>query len=120
LLTKLAASGIPATHDYPVQVWRLGDEITFAALGGETVVDYALRLKAELGANTWVAGYSNDVMAYIPSERVRQEGGYEGATSMIPYTLPAPWAPGLEDRIVAAVKSLAAGPELSARRGAER
>jgi len=43
------------------------------------VVDYSLRLKRELaGPAVWVAGYSNEVMAYIPSLRVLREGGYGG------------------------------------------
>ncbi len=91
-------------YPYPVQTWTLGDGPRWAFLGGEVVVDYSLRLKRELGeGNTWVAGYSNDVMAYIPSERVLKEGGYEGATSMWYYTLPSPWAAGLEDSIVGEV-----------------
>src|SRR5262249_51358064 len=57
---------------YPVQVWGFGDQITWVALGGEVVIDYQIRLKKELPANRtlWVTGYANDVMAYIPSERV--------------------------------------------------
>ena len=40
---------IPDTYPhYPVQVWRLGDQLTWVALGGEVVIDYALRLKKEL------------------------------------------------------------------------
>jgi hypothetical protein len=74
-------------------------------LGGEVVVDYALRLKQELGAGTtWVAGYSNDVMAYIPSRRVLLEGGYEGATSMLYYGLPTSWAPQSEDLLIKEVR----------------
>jgi len=92
-------------YPYPVQTWVLGDGPRWAFLGGEVVVDYSLRLKKELGeANTWVGGYANDVMAYVPSERVLTEGGYEGATSMLYYALPSPWAPGLEDKIVNEVK----------------
>jgi neutral ceramidase len=92
-------------YPYPVQTWTLGNGPRWALLGGEVVVDYALRLKSELGeGNTWIAGYSNDVMAYIPSERVLEEGGYEGATSMRYYTLPSPWAAGLENKIVGEVK----------------
>ena len=88
------------TYPYPVQVWRLGD-VQFVLLGGEVVVDYALRLKSELqGKKTWVAGYSNDVMAYIPSRRVLNEGGYEGGEAMIYYGLPAPWTPNVEKLIV--------------------
>src|SRR5437667_9872642 len=38
-------------------------------------------LAVGLGRPLWVTGYANDVMAYIPSERVLKEGGYEGDTS---------------------------------------
>jgi hypothetical protein len=87
---------------YPVQAWRLGQDLYWVALGGEAVVDYSFRLKKELAKNgtVWVAAYANDVMAYIPSERVLKEGGYEGDTSMIPYGMPTKWAPGIEDKIV--------------------
>jgi len=90
---------IPLTHAYPIQAWRLGN-LAWAALGGEVVVDYALRLRAENQGPLWVFGYSNDVMAYIPSERVLAEGRYEGDTSMIPYGRPGPWSAGLEEKIV--------------------
>jgi neutral ceramidase len=108
LMEQLKRSGrVSPTYAYPVQVWRLG-ELTLAALGGEVVVDYSLRLKKELDeGRTWVAGYCNDVMAYIPSERVLNEGGYEGGGAMVYYGLPSPWAAGLEDRIVGRVKELA-------------
>jgi neutral ceramidase len=72
------------------------------------VVDYSLRLKSELGRKTtWVSSYSNDVMAYIPSRRVRLEGGYEGGDARYPYGLPAPWDPGIEEQIVAEAHKLA-------------
>lgn len=96
-------------YPYPVQVWQLGSGLTWVALGGEIVIDYQLRLKRELGENsTWVTGYANDVMAYIPSERVLEEGGYEGDTSMLYYQKPSKWKTGLEEKIVQAVRSLAA------------
>jgi cephalosporin-C deacetylase-like acetyl esterase len=105
LLQKLdQGSDLPATYPYPVQTWRLGRDLTLVALGGEVVVDYALRLKKELTpGKTWVMGYANDVMAYIPSLRVLNEGGYEGATSMIYYGLPSVWGPKVEELIVAEV-----------------
>lgn len=98
--------GIPlrAAYPYPVEVWQLGPGLSLVALGGEVVVDYSIRLKRELGhESTWVAGYSNDVMAYIPSLRVLKEGGYEGGGSMPIYGLPAVWAPKIEEIIVATV-----------------
>ena len=94
------------TYPYPVQVWRLGD-LTWVFLGGEVVVDYSLRLKRNLGSShTWVSGYCNDVMAYIPSLRVLKEGGYEGATAMIYYGLPASWSTDVETQIVDTVDRL--------------
>ena len=78
--------------------------LSLVTLGGEVCVDYSLRLKKELGhESTWVAGYANDVMAYIPSLRVLKEGGYEGGGSMPIYGLPAVWSPKIEETIVAAV-----------------
>ena len=102
LLQKIEQSGkLDQTYPYPVQTWQLGDQIQFAILGGEVVVDFALRLKSELrGPETWVAGFANDVMAYIASRRVLIEGGYEGATAMVYYGLPTSWALESEDLII--------------------
>jgi hypothetical protein len=94
-------------YPYPVQVWQFGTALTLIALGGEPVVDYALRFKGEYGwEDTWVAGYSNDVMGYIPSLRVLKEGGYEGGGAMINYGRPGPLAPEVEDVIARKVAEL--------------
>jgi hypothetical protein len=104
-----ASQPIPATYPYPIQLWQLGRKLTFITLGGEVVVEYALRLKGRYGADrTWVAGYTNDVMAYIPSRRVLSEGGYEGGGAMVYYGLPSPWAPSVEEDIAGAVDRLMA------------
>ncbi len=103
---QLEAKGDAAlAYKYPVQAWTLGD-LSWVALGGEVVVDYGLRLRNESPGQLWVFGYSNDVMAYIPNERVLKEGGYEGATSMKPYGRPSPWAAGLEEKIIGKAKEL--------------
>jgi len=71
------------------------------------VVDYSLRIQQELSqARSWVAGYSNDVMAYIPSRRVLMEGGYEGESAMIYYGLPTKWSPDVEEHIIREIRSL--------------
>src|SRR5207244_10072341 len=98
------------SYPYPVQAWQLGPDLTFVALGGEVVVDYSLRLKKELGRDTtWVAGYANDVMAYIPSLRVLKEGGYEGGGAMVYYGLPTVWGTQVEEQIVKGVHALVSG-----------
>jgi hypothetical protein len=100
-----AGHALPASYPYPISIWKLGSEVQWVFLGGEVVVDYAVRIKSELTANkSWVAGYSHDVMAYIPSRRVLTEGGYEGGGAMVYYGLPCPWSPEVEERIVAEVR----------------
>lgn len=96
-----AGQPLSPTYPYPIQVWRFGNDLTWAMLGGEVVVDYALRLKEELGdGRKLIAGYTNDVMAYIPSRRVLGEGGYEGAGAMVYYGQPTSWAPEVEELII--------------------
>lgn len=100
---------LPASYPCPVQAWRLGEEVTLVALGGEVVVDYVLRLRKELGPEgLWVAAYANDVFAYVPSRRVLQEGGYEPETSMLHYSHPGPFAPEVEDVLVGKVREVVA------------
>jgi len=109
LLRRLDREGsLPSRYPYPVQVWQFRDGLKLIMLGGEVVVDYSLRLKQAYGfAGTWVAGYSNDVFAYIPSVRVLKEGGYEGgAGENIPYGLASPFAPEVEEIIVRKVDEL--------------
>ena len=116
LLKQLETEGsLRQQYDCPVQVIRFGDDLTLVALPGETVVDYSLRLKSELsGAGdsaraVWVAGYSNDVFAYIPSRRVLLEGGYEAGGAMRYMTTVlqhGPFTPTVEETIVAKAHEL--------------
>lgn len=108
LLKELERDGkIRTTYPYLVQVVQFGDDLTLIALAGEVVVDYSLRLKAELtGRALWVAGYSNDVFGYVPSLRVLREGGYEGGGAMRYTELPGPFAPSVEKRVIDKVHEL--------------
>jgi hypothetical protein len=92
---------------YPIQAIRFDNGLTLVALGGEVVIDYQLRVKREFGASQMVvAGYSNDVMCYIPSKRILQEGGYEPVDSMIYYGQPGPFAGDVEDTIFEGIRSV--------------
>jgi hypothetical protein len=85
---------------YPIQAVRFGKDLTLVSLGGEVVVDYALRIKREFpDEKLIVAGYSNDVMCYIPSLRVLKEGGYEAVDSMMYYGQPGPFNEEVEETI---------------------
>jgi hypothetical protein len=119
MLKLLEAGKLPASVDLPVQVWTFGGGFRMVALGGETCVGYALRIKEELGKErTWVLGYANEVPGYIPTEQVLSEGGYEpgwdlthgralAAGSMMFYGWPTPFAPGIEERLMKVVRRLA-------------
>ncbi len=104
-----AGRALARSYPYPLQAWRLGDKINLITMGGEPVVDYSLKFKKQFGPGTWVAGYCNDVMTYIPSARVLREGGYEGGKAMIPYGQPAlRWGDNVEDLITAGAERLVA------------
>ncbi|WP_437221954.1 neutral/alkaline non-lysosomal ceramidase N-terminal domain-containing protein [Planctomicrobium sp. SH661] len=114
MLLEQIGSGHPLhpSYPYPVEVWKLGNEVSFVFLGGEVVVDYAIRLKENSGiaavpTSIWCASYSNDVMAYIPSRRVLLEGGYEAGGAMVYYGQPSIWAPEVEEIIVKSTLDLA-------------
>ena len=108
LLQKLdGGEKFAAAYPYPVHAWRLGGEMLVIGTGAETVVDYALRFKREFGPGTWVCGYADDMIAYIPSRRVWEEGGYEGGSNLYEYGRPAfRWAGDIEDCIAASVHKL--------------
>ncbi len=106
LLERLQQAPLDKTYPYPISVWQIGD-VQWIALGGEVVVDYSIRLKRERAAATmrlpesiWVMGYAHDVMAYIPSVRVLNEGGYEGGGAMVYYGQPTIWGSAIEELII--------------------
>jgi len=98
---------LPTTLPYFVQTWTFGNGLAMVFLPGEVVVDYSFRLKKEFdSARLWINAYANDVPCYIPSERILQEGGYEGGGAMIYYDKPTRFAPGIENMIVGTVHEL--------------
>jgi len=108
LLARLAKEGkLRDSYPYPVHVWMFGKDLLFIGLTGESVVDYCLRFKSEYGVdNTWVAGYHNELLSYIPSLRVLKEGGYEGTEGMYEYGLPGPYGHAIEEVIAGKVREL--------------
>lgn len=99
---KLASS-----HPYLVQVWKLGGVLTWISLSGEVVVDYSLKYKAKFGPQTWVNGYAHDLVCYIPSRRILNEGGGQEVGVPWDYGIPhREWDDDIELRIDAAVAEL--------------
>ncbi|MFM7593566.1 MAG: neutral/alkaline non-lysosomal ceramidase N-terminal domain-containing protein [Isosphaeraceae bacterium] len=108
-MLKLKQKGekFSTSYPYPLHAWQLGPDLLFIGMGAETVVDYALRFKKEFGVTTWVMGYADDMISYIPSRRVWEEGGYEGGFSLYEYGRPAfRWSGEVENVIAAGVHRL--------------
>lgn len=107
MLVRLkAGEKMISSYPYPIQVWTIGD-LPVVSLGGELVIEYAIKVKQMLGPDTFIFGYSNDVMNYIPSSTILKEGGYEGHTAHIVYGMPSTWQVGIESAILNEVFRLA-------------
>lgn len=91
----------------PLLAAKFGQELLFVAISGETVVDYSRFAKADFaGPAVWVAGYNDDVFAYLPSQRVLLEGGYEGRSGIVHQLTPTPFLPNVENHVRGGVKRL--------------
>ncbi len=109
LLEELERKGrLAESYPYLVQAMQFGKDLTLLALAGEVVVEYSLALKTEFsGAPLWVVAYTNDVFGYVPTAKQLEEGGYEPIFSLVYYsTLPAPFAPSVEKRILSETTKL--------------
>lgn len=105
--TLQAKGRLPETYPMPIHTWQFGDLLTWVFLGGEVVADYQFLIEKELTSQeTWVAAYTDDVFAYVASERMRAEGGYEVDTSMLYYLQPGRWQSGTQSLIVRRVREI--------------
>jgi hypothetical protein len=93
-------------YQYPVQAFRIGNELTMISLAGEVVVGYSLAIKqAYPKENLFVAGYCSEVICYIPTKKILEEGGYEAVDNMMYYGMAGPFAKTIEVKILETVKS---------------
>jgi len=114
VLAKLdAGEPLAETLPFALQVVTIGDGFCLAALGGEVCVEIGLHLKRRLRerfAQVAVVAYSHGMRGYQAAQRQFAEGGYE-VEEWCRYSadLPGPYAPDIEQRIVAAAEDLARG-----------
>ena len=91
----------------PIQAMRIGKDTVLVALGGEPVVGYALQTKAaHPKLRLVVAGYSNDVLGYVPTAKMLDEGGYEPVNSAMYYGLAAPFTKDVEKEVLETIRSV--------------
>lgn len=105
-----AGQPMPTAVKLPIAVLRIGNDLTFALMGGEDVVDYSHRVKRVLAQDhPWTIGYAYEIPCYIPSARIIKEGGYETDSSLIYYGYYGPFRGSIESQLINGLEKLAVG-----------
>ena len=68
---------IPREMRYEVQLLTFGDDVSVLAMPGEVVNELGYAARRIVPRPTAFCGYSNGLPAYIPTARIRRQGGYE-------------------------------------------
>ena len=86
----------PMTVTFPIQTIALGD-INLVALPFEPMAETGLALRETLGEHTFVLGYSNGMVSYLPTPQTSDEGGMEARLGyknyQVPAEVPGSWEP---------------------------
>ena len=76
------------------------NEIILLAISGEVFTEIGLAIKKASGfKNTFVIGYANGCVGYIPTEKAFKEGGYETKEAFKWYGYPSPFVPDVGERV---------------------
>ncbi|MBM3213380.1 hypothetical protein FJZ36_00465 [Candidatus Poribacteria bacterium] len=107
-IAAIEAGGAPPSSAELHAHWlRLSDNAQIIALGGEVCGGIAEAVRGLFpGHRTLVLAYAEDVLAYIPTRQIIEEGGYEGDSSQLYYLLPAPFSLDMPDRLLDGVRAL--------------
>ncbi len=109
MLSTLKKMGrLPETYPAPIHTWSFGKDLLWVFLGGEvsSITNCAWRRicrRTRLGRCLY-----RRCFAYVASERMRAEGGYEVDSSMLYYNQPGRWQSGTEDLIERRVQEILA------------
>ncbi len=103
-------AGLPPVQAVPWQLGliRLSREHTIAWLSGEAVAEWQGHLRRWLDDERLIVwGYCQQVPAYLPTDELLPEGGYEVVQSnLYSNTGPGPFAPGLNEAVRARMAAL--------------
>ena len=113
LLDRFPNGDFPATLAMEIQLVFLGDKVSFVTLPGEPVAELArdLRRLASNPDSTFVLGYTNGLIGYLPTDVMIEEGGYETEGSQFAYLLPSALDRGTESTIISATEQCVSAAE---------
>ena len=66
----------PESIPLEIQVLKLG-ELILVGIGAEVFCEIGLNIKKQAGSPTFIIGYANHDIGYIPTRKAFEEGGYE-------------------------------------------
>jgi neutral ceramidase len=90
----------PTVVPGPVHAVRIGDGVIVTG-PGETFTEYGIAVKERSpGAPTLYAGYTNEIIGYLPTANEYQHGGYEAGYGYKSVGLPSLFDPSLEQTFV--------------------
>jgi hypothetical protein len=96
----------PATYDLALAAWRLGP-LVLCFMAAEVFAEYALHLRDAFPEFTMaLVGYHSPHVGYLPTDEAQFEGGYEVDSAYRFYNHPAPWAVGMEGRVMRTVAKM--------------
>jgi len=108
-LDRLSRGAAPDHTEIDVQAFRIGPA-RFAAIPAEVFSRMADDLRAACGSQTYVAGYANGNIGYLPFREIYEEGKYEAELAFIVYRRDFMTAPGgfelVRDRATDLLKTL--------------
>ncbi len=97
----------PSDVNIELQTVSIGKQARLMGIPGEPVAELGPQLRSTSTdfSETFVLGYTNGLLGYLPTDAMIKEGGYEPKDSSFYYLLPAPLDSGAEPAIIQASKS---------------
>lgn len=102
---SMPGAGQSTSYRLPIARMRLG-EVSIVFLPGEPFLAADLALSADPASRTIVTGYYLDTPGYLPDAAQYALGGYEVLDAHRYYGMPAPFAAGTLEALVAAAQTL--------------
>jgi hypothetical protein len=94
--SQLRDGTAPTEVQAPVHAVRIGDGVIVTG-PGETFTEYGIAVKERSpGAPTLYAGYTNEIIGYLPTANEYQHGGYEAGYGYKSVGLPSLFDPSVE------------------------
>ena len=91
------------TCDLEGGVWQIAEDLDLVFFGGEVCSDTKRVIRAAFPERSILVIAYCDATAYIPSDRIIREGGYEAEGSVTEYELKGSFALGVDDKMTRAI-----------------